>query len=189
MELWHLRRQALETRAARLVRWTDDENHMNAAEPLPYTTHLRVALALARGIAAARGDTDLTPIHAALGLLREGENAAVAMLGHAGVSLDRVRHDLEIALGELGRPRREEVVLPLTDGERGLVQEARSQAQLRGDPFVGPQHILLALLQASESPAAQVFIGHGFTHDAGLTHLDAVIVRHEHTPDATGPAV
>jgi ATP-dependent Clp protease ATP-binding subunit ClpC len=164
-------------------------NHVSSAEPLPYSTRLRMALALARGIAAARGDTDLTPIHAALGLLREGENAAVAMLGHAGVPLNRVRHDLEVALGEPGRPRREEVVLPLTDGERGLVQEARRQAQLRGDPFVGPEHILLALLQTSASPGAQVFIRHGFTHDAGLTHLDAIIVRHEHTPDASGPAV
>jgi ATP-dependent Clp protease ATP-binding subunit ClpC len=162
---------------------------MSVAEPLPYSTRLRVALALARGIAAARGDTDLTPIHAALGVLREGENAAVAMLEHAGVPMDRVRHDLEIALGERGWPRREEVVLPLTDGERGLVHRARGQAQLRGDPFVGPEHILLALLQASESPAAQVFISRGFSHDAGLTHLDAVIVRHEHTPDASGPAV
>ena len=161
---------------------------MSAAEPLPYSTRLRVALALARGIAAARGDTDLTPIHAALGILREGENAAISMLEHAGIPLDRVRHDLEIALGERGWPRREDVVLPLTDGERGLVQKARSQAQLRGDPYVGPQHILLALLQASESPAAQVFISRGFTHDAGLTHLDAVIVRHEHTPDASGPS-
>ena len=109
------------------------------------------------------------------------------MLEHAGVPLNRVRHELEVALGEPGWPRREEVVLPLTDGERGLVQEARRQAQLRGDPFIGPQHILLAVLQPSTSPAAQVFIRHGFTHDAGLTHLDAVIVRDEHTPDACGP--
>ena len=162
---------------------------MSAAEPLPYSTRLRVTLALARGIAAARGDTDLTPIHAALGLLREGENAAVAMLEHAGVPLGRVRQDLEVALGERGWPRQEEVVLPLTDGERGLVQEARRQAQLREDPFVGPEHILLALLEPSANPVTQIFSRHGFTHDAGLAHLEAIIVRHELTPDAPGEAV
>ena len=162
---------------------------MSSAEQLPYSTRLRIALALARGIAAARGDTELTPVHAALGLLREGENAAVGMLQHAGVPLNRVRHELEISLGDRGWPRPEEVALALTDGERGLIQEARRQAQLRGDPFVGPEHILLALLQASASPAAQVFVRHGFTHEAGLTHLEAIIVPHEHTPDASGPAV
>jgi ATP-dependent Clp protease ATP-binding subunit ClpA len=109
------------------------------------------------------------------------------MLEHAGVPLNRVRRELEVALGEPGWPRREEVVLPLTDGERGLVQEARRQAQQRGDPYVGPQHILLALLRASASPAAQVFVRHGLTHKAGLTNLEAIMVPHEHTPDASGP--
>ena len=36
------------------------------------TTRTRVALAIARGIAASRGDDDLSPEPIALGLLREG---------------------------------------------------------------------------------------------------------------------
>jgi ATP-dependent Clp protease ATP-binding subunit ClpC len=163
------------------------EHHVSSTEQLPFSTRLRVALALARGIAAARGDVDLTPVHAALGLLREGENAAVGMLQHADIPLNRVRYDLEVALGEAGRPRPEEVALPLSDGERGLVLDARRQARLRGDPFVGPEHMLLALLHSSTSPAAQIFIRHGFSHDAGLAHLAAILVQHERPPDAPGP--
>jgi ATP-dependent Clp protease ATP-binding subunit ClpC len=165
------------------------ENRVNPTEPLPYSTRLRISLALARGLAAARGDADLTPLHAALGLLREGENAAVGMLQHADIPLNRVRHDLEVALGEASRPRPDEVALPLTDGERRLVVDAQRQAQLRGDPFIGPEHILLALLHSSASLAAQIFIRHGFTHDVGLAHLAAILVHHEHPPDASGPAV
>ena len=162
---------------------------MSAAEALPYSTRLRVALALARGIAAAHGEVDLSPIHAALGVLREGQNAGVAMLAHAEVSLNGVRHELEAALGEPGRPQPEEVALPLTDGERRLVDEARQQAALRGDPFIGPQHLLLALLHAAAGPVAEIFLRHGFTHEAALSHLSAVSVPPSHSPEASGPAV
>lgn len=162
---------------------------MNSAEALPYSTRLRVTLALARGIAAARGDTDLTPIHAALGLVREGENAAVAMLQHARVPLDDLRHELQVALGDPGRPRPDEVVLPLADGERRLVDDARRQALLLRDPFVGPQHILLAVLDAAASRAAEIFLRHGLSHDAALLHFAAITVEHPDPPDASGPAV
>ena len=155
---------------------------MTTPETLPYSTRLRVAMALARGIAAARGDADLTPVHAALGFLREGENAALATLGHANVPLNTLRHDLELALGELKSPRPDEIALPLTDGERRLMDEARHQALLCGDPFVGPQHVLLAVLRDATSPAAQIFLGYGFNHERALTHLDAITVKHEHAP-------
>ena len=161
---------------------------MSAAEALPYTTRLRVALALARGIAAAHGDVDLTPLHAALGILREGQNAGVAMLAHAEVPWNGVRHELEGALGEPGRPRPEEVVLPLTDGERHLVDDARRQAVLLGDPFVGPQHLLLALLHVAAGPVAEIFLRHGLTHEAALSHLSAVSLPSAHSPEASGPA-
>jgi ATP-dependent Clp protease ATP-binding subunit ClpA len=155
---------------------------MTTPETLPYSTRLRVAMALARGIAVARGDVELAPLHAALGILREGENAAVAALDHASVPLRKVRRDLELALGEPKQPRPDEVALPLTDGERRLMQEARSQALLSGDPFVGPHHVLLAILCDATSQATQVFLGYGFNHEAALTHLDAITVKHEHPP-------
>jgi ATP-dependent Clp protease ATP-binding subunit ClpA len=146
-------------------------------------------MALARGIAAARGDADLTPLHATLGFLREGENAAVAALGHASVPLNSVRRDFELALGEPKSPRPDEVALPLTDGERRLMQEARSQALLCGEPFVGPQHILLAILHDPTSQAARVFLRYGINHEAALTHLDAITVKHDHPPGSPPHAV
>jgi ATP-dependent Clp protease ATP-binding subunit ClpA len=89
--------------------------------------------------------------------------------------------DLEVALGERGSPRADEVAIPLTDGERRLVQEARDQSLFRGDEHIGPHHLLLAVLRDTTSSAAQIFIRYGFTHEAALTHLAAVIVKHDHS--------
>lgn len=49
----------------------------------PLSTRSRVALAIARALAAGHGYPDVLPALFALGLLREGENAAVAMLHEA----------------------------------------------------------------------------------------------------------
>ncbi|HKZ82846.1 MAG TPA: Clp protease N-terminal domain-containing protein [Anaerolineae bacterium] len=155
----------------------------------PYSTRMRVTMALARGIGAARGDADLTPVHVALALLREGENSAVSALYHAGVPLNKLRRELEIGLGERGSPRPEEVALPLTNGERELVAEARTQSRLRGDEHLGPHHLLLAVLRDAASPAAQIFFRHGFTHESALVHLRAVIVEHDHPHDHSSHAV
>ena len=156
---------------------------VSKADSHSYSTRMRVALALARGKASARGASDLTPVHVSLALLREGENSAVAALHHAEVPLNKVRRDLEVALGECSLPREEEVAIPLTDGERLLVQEARNQSQLRGDAHIGPHHLLLAVLSDTDSSASQVFVRYGLTYEAALKHLAAVIVTH----DDSGP--
>jgi ATP-dependent Clp protease ATP-binding subunit ClpC len=150
---------------------------------------MRVAMAIARGLAAARGDVNLSPTHVALGLIRESENAAVAALHHADVPLHKIRRDLEMDLGELGVPRPEEVAVSLTDGERRLVEEAINQSRLCGDRHLGSEHLLLAILQDDQSSAAQVFRRYGFLHDTALTHLAAVLHKHEPSTDSSAHAV
>ena len=91
---------------------------MADAALLPYTTRARVSLAIARAVAAGRGDPDVTPLHVAVGLLRERENPAVAALIDAGVDLRGLRADIEVALGRpTGIPQPEEVAVELTEGE------------------------------------------------------------------------
>jgi ATP-dependent Clp protease ATP-binding subunit ClpA len=140
----------------------------------PFTSRAYVALAIGRGVAAARGETDVTGCHVAIGLLREGENPAVAALELAGVPVRSLRRAFEAALPEPGRPTFAEVVLPSTSGEWAIVQAAASEADTMADPYVGAEHLLLALLQDTGSPAARVFSHYGFTYDTAVGHLSAV---------------
>ena len=156
--------------------------------PRPYSTRLRIALAIARGIAASRGDDDTTSTHIVLGILREAANGAVAALQHAGVPVDEVCVELEAKLGPRGRTRPDEVALPLTEGERHVIEQARTESDLRGDEFIAPEHALLGILRDEQCPASQAFARHGFEYLAARAHLDAVVYRHA-APPGSPPVV
>lgn len=147
---------------------------MKDGRPRPFTSRTRISLAIARGIAAARGDSDLTASHVALGLLREGENPAVAVLNHAGVPVRLVRARLEEVLGPLGSTRPRDVVVDSTAGEAELVAIAELKAEEWNDPYVGTEHLLLAVLAQEGSPAAGIFAGHGLSADTAVGYLQAV---------------
>ena len=139
----------------------------------PFTSRTYVSLAIARGIAVAYGHADLTAFHVALGFLREGENSAVAALHDAGISLHALRHELEAALPERGRPVAGQVLLPETPGERAIVQSAALESNAFHPEYIGNEHLLLALLRDTESPISQMFSRHGVTYESAATWLRA----------------
>jgi ATP-dependent Clp protease ATP-binding subunit ClpC len=155
---------------------------MTETREMPYSSRTRVSLAIARAIAAGRGDSDVTPIHIALGLLREGENAAVAVLQHRGVPVHALCRELELLLGPPhGRPQPEEVVRPLLPGEQQVLDEARTWSRREGDEHIGPEHILLAILADRESPAAHALGQHGVKTETAMASMRVVIHKHPHT--------
>jgi ATP-dependent Clp protease ATP-binding subunit ClpC len=130
---------------------------MERATPRPFTSRTRVALAIARGFAAARGDQDLSPRHIALGILREGANPAIAGLWYAGLSeteITRLRFEIEHSFGDrTGRPIPRQVALDLTPGEDSVIRLAEIEADRIGDDYVGSEHILLAVLRFDDATA------------------------------------
>jgi ATP-dependent Clp protease ATP-binding subunit ClpA len=141
---------------------------------LPFTSRTYVSLAIARGIAAGHGHDDLSAAHIALGFLREAENPAVAALQYGGVSLRKLRHDLEAELPTLGHPRFGEVVLPTTPGEEAIIALAAQESASRNDECLGNEHLLLAVLRDPSTGTARVFARHGFSYDAAVAQLKVV---------------
>ncbi|MGH7551812.1 MAG: Clp protease N-terminal domain-containing protein, partial [Longimicrobiales bacterium] len=135
----------------------------------PLTTRTRIAVAIARGFAASLGHDNVTATHISVGLLREGENPAVAVLHQSGVALRAIRRELEGLLDSRGRTGPEEVALPLTPGEQQVVEHARAESRLRDDENLGTEHLLLAILREAHSPAAQAFARRGISFETALT--------------------
>ena len=140
----------------------------------PFTSRTYVSLAIARGIAAAKGHSDITAAHIALGIVQEGANIAVASLHRAGVPLRHLRHLLESELPPNGRPLFGEVVLPTTPGEQEIVQHAVAEVVKLNDPYVGDEHLLLAILADPGTSVAQVFYREGITYETFSTHLQVL---------------
>jgi len=149
----------------------------------PLTTSTRLVLAIARALAAAYGHENLMATHALLGILREGENPAVAVLTQAGISLDALRQDLERTPQPHGRPSARAVVIPVTEGERELLARADIERRRRDDRPLGTEHLLLALLHDATTSVSQLLSQHGLTYETAPAHIAAVIHYHPHPHD------
>ena len=132
----------------------------------PLTSRTRVALAIARATAAARGDSDLTPSHIAIGIFREGSNPGIAALWYAGMSESEIRRFpavLEHSLGEPpGHIPPRQVTIDASPGEEEVLRLSDVEANQFDDPYLGTEHILLAMLR-SDGPVAQKVAEHGIS--------------------------
>jgi len=156
--------------------------HEDVLGEAPFTARVRVALSIARALAAAMGHDDVTEVHVLVGILREGENPAVAVLLDAGVPLDALRHDLEQLLEPRGRPRPREVARPLTEGERRVVAMAEVECRQLHHQHLGTEHFLLAVLHEAATPVAQLLARYDLRYDALPAHMAAVIHYHPYPP-------
>lgn len=139
---------------------------MENARARPLTSRTRVSLAIARGLAAARGDRDLTETHVASGIFREGKSMAIAAMWYAGMSESVIRGlpaQLEHSLGKPpgGMPPRL-VAIDSSPGEEAILKLGDVEAAAFGDSHLGDEHILLAILRAN-GPVAQQIAQHGVT--------------------------
>jgi ATP-dependent Clp protease ATP-binding subunit ClpC len=129
------------------------------------TTRAHNALALAHRLAEGLGHDDVTPIHIALGVLREGRSVAVVVLFNRGVPLDALERDLEAHLplpetaSTLARER------SWSPGDEQMIDRARVEARELGTEFFGCEHLLLALLRDETGAPAQVLARHGVHFD------------------------
>lgn len=93
--------------------------------------------------------------HLLLGLVALGEGVAVGVLEELDVSLEDVRLAVERMVG-IGGDTRTKGELPYTPRTKKVLQLAVTEAQSMQQPYVGTEHLLLALLREGEGVAAQV---------------------------------
>ena len=93
--------------------------------------------------------------HLLLGLIALGEGVAVSVLESMGVSLEKVRLEVERAVGQ-GPETKTVGNVPFTPRSKKVLQLAMAEAQALNHSYVGTEHILLGLLHEGEGVAAQV---------------------------------
>ncbi|MDA0576897.1 MAG: ATP-dependent Clp protease ATP-binding subunit [Verrucomicrobia bacterium] len=93
--------------------------------------------------------------HLLLGLIALGEGVAVNVLERMGVSLEKVRMEVERAVGQ-GPETKTVGNIPFTPRSKKVLQLAMAEAQSLNHTYVGTEHILLGLLHEGEGVAAQV---------------------------------
>ena len=125
-----------------------------------FTERARKVVILAKEEAKRFNHDYIGTEHLLLGLIREGEGVASAVLQNTGLSLDKIRLEIE----KLVQPGPATVVsgdIPFTPRAKRVIELSMEAARSLGHNYIGTEHLLLGLLREGEGVAAQVLLSLG----------------------------
>ncbi len=128
-----------------------------------FTDRVRKVLQMAREEAARLHHEYVGTEHILLGLIREGEGVAAAVLTNLSVDLDEIQQKIEETVKKGKAPAPEGPDLPYTSRAKKVLELAMSEARELNHSYVGTEHLLLGLLREEKGIAAQVL------GDAGIS--------------------
>jgi ATP-dependent Clp protease ATP-binding subunit ClpC len=107
--------------------------------------------------------------HILLGLIREGEGVAAAVLQSLNVDLDEIQQKIEDTVKKGKAAQATGPDLPYTSRAKKVLELAMSEARELNHSYVGTEHLLLGLLREEKGIAAQVLTDSGVNLDAART--------------------
>src|SRR5512137_1940943 len=129
-----------------------------------FTERARKVILLAKEEAKRFNHDYIGTEHILLGLVREGEGVAAAVLASFGLSPDKIRIEVE----KLVQPGPATVVsgdLPFTPKAKKVIELAMDEARTLGHNYIGTEHLLLGLIREGEGVASQVLMNSGLELD------------------------
>ncbi|HLB10589.1 MAG TPA: Clp protease N-terminal domain-containing protein, partial [Gemmatimonadaceae bacterium] len=127
---------------------------------------MRKVLAMAREEAARLHHEYVGTEHILLGLIREGEGVAAAVLQNLSVDLDEIQQKIEETVKKGKAAQTTGPDLPYTSRAKKVLELAMSEARELNHSYVGTEHLLLGLLREEKGIAAQVLTDTGVNLDA-----------------------
>ena len=134
-----------------------------------FTERVRKVLAMAREEAARLHHEYVGTEHILLGLIREGEGVAAAVLQNMNVDLDEIQQKIEETVKKGKAAQTTGPDLPYTSRAKKVLELAMSEARELNHSYVGTEHLLLGLLREEKGIAAQVLTDAGVNLDAART--------------------
>ena len=121
-----------------------------------FTDRSRRVVVLAQEEARLLNHNYIGTEHILLGLIHEGEGVAAKALESLGISLARVRHEVEGIIGEGGSSSSGHI--PFTPRAKKVLELSLREALQFGHNYIGTEHVLLGLIREGEGVAAQVLV-------------------------------
>ncbi|MCQ9204805.1 MAG: ATP-dependent Clp protease ATP-binding subunit [Omnitrophica bacterium] len=125
-----------------------------------FTERARKVLILAKEEARRFNHDYIGTEHILLGLIREGEGVACAVLQNLGADLERLRIEIE-KLVSTGSASSVLGDIPFTPRAKKALELSAEEARSLGHNYIGTEHILLGLLREEEGIASQVLFALG----------------------------
>ncbi|MCC7001281.1 MAG: ATP-dependent Clp protease ATP-binding subunit, partial [Gemmatimonadaceae bacterium] len=131
-----------------------------------FTERVRKVLAMAREEASRLHHEYVGTEHILLGLIREGEGVAAAVLNNLSVDLEEIQQKIEDTVKKGKAAQASGVDLPYTSRAKKVLELAMGEARELNHSYVGTEHLLLGLLREEKGIAAQVLTEAGVNLEA-----------------------
>ncbi|MCK4249267.1 MAG: ATP-dependent Clp protease ATP-binding subunit [Candidatus Omnitrophica bacterium] len=125
-----------------------------------FTERARKVLILARDEAKHFNHDYVGTEHLLLGLIKEGQGVAAAVLQNLGLDLATIRLEVE----KLVKPGPDTIIsgdIPFTPKAKKVLELSMDEARKLGHNYIGTEHLLLGLLGETDGMASQVLINSG----------------------------
>ncbi|MGH7664875.1 MAG: ATP-dependent Clp protease ATP-binding subunit [Gemmatimonadaceae bacterium] len=134
-----------------------------------FTERVRKVLAMAREEASRLHHEYVGTEHVLLGLIREGEGVAAAVLQALSVDVDEIQSKIEETVKKGKAAQNTGPDLPYTARAKKVLELAMSEARELNHSYVGTEHLLLGLLREEKGIAAQVLSDAGVNLSSART--------------------
>ena len=138
-----------------------------------FTERAKRVLDISAEEARALGHELVGTEHILLGLVREGTGVAAKVLSALNVQADRIREEVVRLVGR-GQPLNV-TRIGLTPRGKRVLDLAFQESRVRGDGYIGTEHILLGLIKEGEGVAAQVLKSMGVDAEAVVREISKIV--------------
>jgi ATP-dependent Clp protease ATP-binding subunit ClpC len=146
-----------------------------------FTERARRVVFFAQEEAGRLGENYVSTEHLLLGLVRENDSVAARILDKLGVSLQRIKSEIErqVAKGD-GRLGQD---MQLTPRAKRVIDLAYDEARQLNNNYIGTEHLLLGLIREGEGLAGRVLNKLGV--DLERTRREVMLLQ-DHDPNQSG---
>lgn len=146
-----------------------------------FTERARKVIILAKEEAKRFNHDYIGTEHILLGLIKEGESVAAAVLQNLGLSLDTIRLEVE-KLVQFGPSTVVSGDIPFTPKAKKVIELAMDEARRLGHNYIGTEHLLLGLIKEGEGVASHVLMNVGL--DLNKVRSEVIKLLGSTTPNA-----
>jgi ATP-dependent Clp protease ATP-binding subunit ClpC len=140
-----------------------------------FTDRVKKVLQIAREEAVRLGNDYVGTEHLLLGLVKEGDGVAVAVLRSMSVDLDELSANIEKAITSTGGMMTIGQMLPFTPRAKKVLEIAANEARSMSHKYIGTEHLLLALMKDTESTASNALASAGLEYERVKEEISRVL--------------
>jgi len=140
-----------------------------------FTDRVKKVMQIAREESVRLGNDYVGTEHLLLGLIKEGDGVAVAVMRGMGVDTDDLAENIERTVTSAGGLMTIGQMLPFTPRAKKVLELAANEARAMSHKYIGTEHLLLALMKDMESAAANALGAAGLEYDRVKEEIGRVL--------------